>query len=435
MPGSTPSCCRCCTTASARASDRCQFDGKFPLGSTGSLSVWPSTRMIFPFTSLSALATLSSAAWPSLPSSAEPEAKRILSFIFTVILPLSSESSILPSEISFFRLWARFSYSEDFFSSSAFASASCLESLASSSYLPCRSRASSSFLVTFAWSSSFCCLRPSLSVSNCLTLASAAVARSSAVFAFAPFSSASCCAAISCSLGTRHPHTSAPTATATTLRITRSPWPEPEWLRSQLTYNTGRWVGQRHVSHVCRCLTPRSALWSPRQHVRDRRHRGSRAHRAREEEGQPGRYPSDGPGRARPQGRAPPHRHRPALRRGRGDGLRLPGRRAGAEHRPRRGARGGPAHRDLRQHGEPLLRLRPAGGELRRHAGDVRAGGDRHRRRGGGDEPGPHGIGRRRPGRGPRVPGAAGALPQPRPAGALRGADLRAVEALPRPAG
>ena len=73
------------------------------------------------------------------------------------------------------------------------------------------------------------------------------------------------------------------------------------------------------------------------------------------------------------------------------------------------------------EHGQPLLRLGPAGGELRRDADHVRPGGPRHRRRRRVDEPRPDGLGRRRPGEGPASPALVGALSGPGAAGRLRG--------------
>ena len=67
--------------------------------------------------------------------------------------------------------------------------------------------------------------------------------------------------------------------------------------------------------------------------------------------------------------------------RGRRRRLRPAVRRAGDQHRPQRLARGRPADRDPRDDRRPPVRLRPAGGELRRRAGRLRRPRRRHRRR------------------------------------------------------
>ena len=100
----------------------------------------------------------------------------------------------------------------------------------------------------------------------------------------------------------------------------------------------------------------------------------------------------------------------------------------GAQHRPQRLARGGPAAGGPGDDGRPPVRLRPAGRQLRRRAGRLRRPRrrDRRRRR----AHGPHLLRRLRPGDGGArlrlLAGAARAL-QPDPAGPLGRDDRRQV--------
>ena len=78
----------------------------------------------------------------------------------------------------------------------------------------------------------------------------------------------------------------------------------------------------------------------------------------------------------------------PDDRRRRRLGLRLAGRRPVEQHRPLLGARRGLARTHPRHHGQPGVRVEPAGARLRRAGRDVRPAGRRGGRRCRGDEPG-----------------------------------------------
>ena len=108
--------------------------------------------------------------------------------------------------------------------------------------------------------------------------------------------------------------------------------------------------------------------------------------------------------------------------------LRPAVRRAGGQHRPQRLARGRPADRDAGDHDRPPVRLRPAGGQLRRHPDRLRRPRRRDRRRG--RAHGPHLLRRRLLGdegaRRALLARADGAL-QPDPAGPLGRDDRRPV--------
>ena len=100
----------------------------------------------------------------------------------------------------------------------------------------------------------------------------------------------------------------------------------------------------------------------------------------------------------------------------------------GDQHRPQRLARGRPADRDAGDHGRPPVRLRPAGGQLRRGAGRLRRPRRRRRRRR--RAHGPHLLRRLRLGDGGarlRLLAAAARALQPRAAGDLRRDDRRQV--------
>ena len=78
----------------------------------------------------------------------------------------------------------------------------------------------------------------------------------------------------------------------------------------------------------------------------------------------------------------------PEVDRRRDLGLRVPGRGPVEQHRPLLGARRGLARTHPGHHGEPGLRVQPAGARLRRAGRDVRAAGRRGGGRRRGDEPG-----------------------------------------------
>ncbi len=142
----------------------------------------------------------------------------------------------------------------------------------------------------------------------------------------------------------------------------------------------------------------------PKRKPHDRRlHLRRDPHPARQ--GPQGRQPARGHGAAPLRRRAQRHQgaqqHRRRRRRGRDLGQRHPGRRTGRLPRPLRGA-------DVRHRPEgagprdqPLLRLRPRGGEPRRQPGPGRRRRRLHRRRRRDDEPRADGLGwcrhRRRP--------------------------------------
>ena len=93
---------------------------------------------------------------------------------------------------------------------------------------------------------------------------------------------------------------------------------------------------------------------------------GRGPYRRRPEERQARRGAPRRPAGRHAQGARRARQDRPGRGRGRGDGLRGPGGRAGVQHRPQRRAdRGVPAGR-LRHHARPHVRLGPAGGQLRR---------------------------------------------------------------------
>ena len=124
--------------------------------------------------------------------------------------------------------------------------------------------------------------------------------------------------------------------------------------------------------------------------------------RARQEDRIPprgqARRPGGGPAR---RGAHPQPRPRPGPRRRRGARRGLPARRPGRRHRQDRGARGRlPRDRGGRA-AQPLLRLRPGGGQPGRRAGPLRLRGPDPRRRRRVDVAGADGLRRRRLGDGP----------------------------------
>ena len=171
-----------------------------------------------------------------------------------------------------------------------------------------------------------------------------------------------------------------------------------------------------------------------------------RAHAARQgQERDRGAFRRASPGAAVPVPRRPrrAHGHRSARGRGRRRRLRDRRRRAGRVHRAHgRAERRLALRRRQRRDAEPLLRLGPAGGELRRPRRDGGAAGPRRRRRRRVDVAQPDGrrrLGHRRPQRGadreasPRAPGHLrrpdrdGRRLQPRAARRVRGREPAAL--------
>ena len=120
--------------------------------------------------------------------------------------------------------------------------------------------------------------------------------------------------------------------------------------------------------------------------------------------------------------------------RGRHHRLRAAVRRAVVQHRPQRVAPGRPADRDAGDDDRPPVRLRAAGGQLRRRADRDRRPRrrDRRRRRAHGPHPAVRRTGRSSRTLGTPLPAGAARAPSARQPGPERGADRRAVGHLAR---
>src|SRR3954465_13173638 len=190
MAGWTPLLCKKRTTLTARAVESAQLSGNEDLEPIFMSSVYPATTTFLPLRSLKASATASSAAFPSLLSAADPEPKRILSFSFTVILPLSSEISTWPLAICCSSEPASCAYCALFASSAPFSCASFAEAAVASATCCCKPE--------------FCCCKAEFCCCTSPSFFSSAADFSASCWYFCKFCCVSRCCAANSSIDTPH---------------------------------------------------------------------------------------------------------------------------------------------------------------------------------------------------------------------------------------